>query len=216
MEVRSIIWDWNGTIIDDVQFGVEFMDRFLRSHGRPGIDRQKYRTHFCFPVRNFYRALDFHFDTEEEYRENARRFHEQYEQWVYQCHLHSGAAELLRTLQAHGIRQSIFSGLPHDHLERHVAHFGVRQYFEQIVGTSNTHATGKLEQTEGLLQTFGFEPSTTILIGDTRHDAEVAAKLGVRCILVAAGYNLFEDLARTGCETVSNLTEARTRVLDKL
>jgi phosphoglycolate phosphatase-like HAD superfamily hydrolase len=45
------------------------------------------------------------------------------------------------------------------------------------------------------------------LIGDSHHDAEVAAGLGINCLLVVAGHNSRERLQQNGNRVVNNLSE---------
>ena len=47
----TIIWDWNGTLLDDVDAAVGALNRMLAKHRLPPVTRTFYRANFGFPVR---------------------------------------------------------------------------------------------------------------------------------------------------------------------
>lgn len=57
-----IIWDWNGTILNDVDHAVAMMNTLLVEHNLPLIDREYYREIFDFPVLHYYQKLGFNFE----------------------------------------------------------------------------------------------------------------------------------------------------------
>ena len=57
-----IIWDFNGTIFDDVQLGIDCANRLLTAHGLPRIGSvEEYREKFGFPIIEYYRRMGFDF-----------------------------------------------------------------------------------------------------------------------------------------------------------
>jgi phosphoglycolate phosphatase len=203
-----VIWDWNGTLIDDTWIGVQFMDKYLREHGCEPVSLAQYKDLVTFPIREFYRNLGVVFATDADYHENQRVFHEEYVSLVGQCSLHKGAVELLSALAAAGIRQAILSALSQDLLEDHVARFGVRHFFEFVSGGSNAHAIGKFDRAEEMRVATGCTPEELLLIGDTVHDADVAKHADIPCLLVANGYNSMARLSTCGFPVVEDLFQA--------
>ena len=61
---RHIIWDWNGTLINDIWLVVEIMNKMLKKRSLSEIDLKKYREIFDFPVIDYYAKLGFDFSKE--------------------------------------------------------------------------------------------------------------------------------------------------------
>ena len=57
MNYKHIIWDWNGTIVDDSWLSVEVLNGILKSFNLPEVGKEDYRENFSFPVINYYRKL---------------------------------------------------------------------------------------------------------------------------------------------------------------
>ena len=55
MRPELILWDWNGTLLDDVELCVDALNRLLQSYGYPQrYDRNQYRAIFGFPIEEYY------------------------------------------------------------------------------------------------------------------------------------------------------------------
>jgi phosphoglycolate phosphatase len=54
---HHILWDWNGTLFDDVWVNVSAMNTLLARRNLPLLTVERYRTVFTFPVRTYYQAI---------------------------------------------------------------------------------------------------------------------------------------------------------------
>jgi phosphoglycolate phosphatase len=63
--IKHVVWDWNGTLLDDVDACVDSINSLLRERAMPTIARDHYLEHFGFPVRDFYVHLGFDLDRED-------------------------------------------------------------------------------------------------------------------------------------------------------
>ena len=99
MEYRHIIWDWNGTLLDDVWLGVASVNVLLERRGQPTLTIESYRRHFDFPVRDYYERVGFDFETEP-FEEAAVEFIAEYEARRAECRLHDDAEDTLRSMLA--------------------------------------------------------------------------------------------------------------------
>ena len=61
---KHIIWDWNGTLINDVWLAVEIMNSILASRNIPLISHEKHKEMFDFPIKNYYQKLGIDFNKE--------------------------------------------------------------------------------------------------------------------------------------------------------
>lgn len=201
-----VLWDWNGTLLDDTGAAVEAMNVQLRRRGLPAISRAWYRAHFAFPVKPFYAACGIDL-AREDWDALARDYHAAYA--ARPKRLNAEARTALARVQAVGGGQSIVSALRQDLLDAAVDGFGLRDFFDFVYGVDNLDGASKLVRTRELL---GRIPASRarggiVLIGDALHDKEVADALGVRCVLCAQGGHAAERL-RAVAPTGDTLLEA--------
>ena len=185
---RHIIWDWNGTLLDDLDYCVEVMNGVLQRHGRPLMDRARYHEVFGFPVRDYYARLGFDLSGDG-FERLSVEFIAGYEERRWDCRLQPDARRILAAARAAGLTQSILSAYPHETLVELVDHFGLTEYFAQLSGLDNIFAHSKAELGRAQLAILGLPAREIVLVGDTLHDLEVAQELGVDCALVAAGHH---------------------------
>jgi phosphoglycolate phosphatase len=206
---RHIIWDWNGTLLDDLDYCLGVMNVILRRRGLPELDRFRYHAVFDFPVRDYYARLGFD-ATRDRFEDLSVEFITGYDAHRLDCALHPDARPVLAAVQASGRTQSILSAYRHETLMEIVDHFGLGPYFAEIAGLDNIHAHSKVALGRTQVGKLGLSPREILLIGDTTHDLEVARELGVDCVLVAAGHHPAEKLRRCHDCVIDSLTELPT------
>ena len=190
-----IIWDWNGTLLDDVAAAVGALNRMLAVRGVAPVSQDFYRAHFGFPVRPFYAVVGLDLE-----REDWDRICTDFHQFIAEepnQHLRPDALAALRHVRDHGGHQSILSALRQDLLRRDTAREGIQEYLDTIYGVDNLDGATKLSRGHDLVAAL---PAQTKLyfIGDTLHDAEVGAAIGADVILVDCGHQTAERLRATG------------------
>ncbi|HLT91040.1 MAG TPA: HAD family hydrolase [Woeseiaceae bacterium] len=185
---RHVIWDWNGTLLDDVVLCLDVLNSMLRARGMPEVDREQYRDTFHFPVREYYRSLGFDF-LAEPFERLAYEYGNAYNSRVTECGLHADASGVLELVSDQGMEQYLLSAHEHRALLEALEIFGIRDRFHEVVGQSDNHASGKIAAGLALIERMRLDPKRTILIGDTLHDHEVASALGVDCLLVCNGHH---------------------------
>lgn len=206
-----VIWDWNGTLLDDSMLCVEIMNGMLEQRAMPTITLTRYRETFTFPVREYY--VQSGFDLEEEsFEDLSVQFISTYESRRLECGLQSGAHQVLEHVRSSGRSQSILSAYEHRTLVQLIHKLELDHYFERLVGLDNIYAGGKVEQGRRLVEDLPHETDRVILVGDTLHDAEVAHDLGIDCILVEHGHQTRERLAASGAPVVATLDDLFDRL----
>jgi phosphoglycolate phosphatase len=170
------------------------------------LDVVRYRSVFDFPVRRYYEQLGFSLD-EERWKAMAARFIGEYDRGVHACRLHAGAADLLSGLAGRGTRNTILSAAKKTSVQELLGHFGVHEFFEDVVGLDDHYAAGKTDLGVEWIERRTARRDSVVLVGDTVHDFEVAEAMGIRCVLVAAGHHARDRLERCGCPVVSSLTD---------
>ncbi|HET6513137.1 MAG TPA: HAD family hydrolase [Candidatus Kapabacteria bacterium] len=190
---QHIIWDWNGTLLNDLEHNVATMNFLLEHEGLPAISEEQHRLHFGFPVKSYYEKLGF--DTSSEnFARLCTLFNDHYWSQLETCSLVDGAVELLRELSDMGKTQSLLSATEQSRLEQAVGRFGIADLFDHIVGIHDNQASGKLERARELLSRVDLPPENSVMIGDTDHDLEIGNELGIDVILVEHGHQHPERL----------------------
>ena len=202
---KRLIWDWNGTLLDDVAAAVGALNRMLVKRGARPITIEHYRRRFGFPVRPFYAELGVDL-AKWDWDEICEDFHNFVLEEPQAVRPDARAAlELAASL---GFRQSILSALRQDKLEAALAANGFLDFFDRIFGVDNLDGASKLDRGRELMASLGPAADTPVFIGDTLHDAEVARELGGRCVLVSCGHQMPDRLAAAGCPVAATLADA--------
>lgn len=205
--LKHVIWDWNGTLLDDTWLCVEVLNGLLARRGREPISRQDYRENFGFPVIHFYEFLGFDTDSDS-FEKVSYEFIGDYEaRWLNECSLHPDAKEVLAAIAEKGLTHSVLSAAKQEALETGISHFGIQGHFSALCGIDNIFAHGKVERGRQWMEQLHWDPHEVVLIGDTLHDFEVADALGTECILMGHGHHTPERLAATGKTVAHSLME---------
>ncbi len=201
---RHIIWDWNGTLLDDLDLSIEVMNSLLARRDLPRLDRPRYHALFDFPVRRYYERLGFD-PAHDSFEQLSVEFIAGYDAQRLGASLHHHTTSTLVAVRAAGLGQSILSAYRHETLHEIVAHFRLTAHFDHIVGLDNIHAHSKVALGRELVARLGLAPAEILLVGDTLHDLEVARDLGVACALVAAGHHPAARLRASGAPVYDDL-----------
>jgi len=208
-----IIWDWNGTLLNDVALCIRLLGDLLRHQGKPPVSREKYLEIFGFPISDYYIRAGFDFSIES-YESLAARYMEVYPRagcWLGPV---PGVLSLVEELHERGLHQVILSASEQDVLCKQLRYSGYSQrMFEEVLGLDNFYAASKVERGKHWMEQSGVNPSHVVFIGDTIHDAETAAAMGCDCILVSWGHQSFARLKATGVPVVETPEELLREIL---
>ena len=206
MTIETIIWDWNGTLLNDSHLSLSTINRLLKERNLKTLSHEQYLEVFTFPVIDYYRTIGFDFE-KEPFELPANQYIDIYNNAVDNCGLHTGVIESLARFSSLGIRQFILSAMEQQQLNRTVMLNRIHHFFEAVAGLDNHYAVSKIEVGHKLIDSHHLNLSKTLLIGDTIHDFEVAQSLGCQCLLIANGHQSAKRLERTGAKVVKNLSE---------
>jgi len=211
--IEHVFWDWNGTLLDDAWLCRDVMNTMLRARAMPEMSAERYMEIFDFPVQRYYERIGFDF-ARETFAELGMEFIRGYEARRHEADLYGDASESLAELARISIPQSILSAYQHDTLLRLVEEKGLLSFFHDLHGHDDHYAAGKVPQGRRALEKLGIDPARTILIGDTAHDADVAAELGMQCCIIPGGNQPVARLRATGCPLLHSRREAVERLRD--
>jgi O-6-methylguanine DNA methyltransferase len=198
--IRHIIWDWNGTLLDDAKACAAAVDVLMRRRGMAGESLEGYRTRVMFPVREYYRKAGFDL-VKENYDLLCDEFGAAYEdaisgfmpeeggQGVSRLFgIHADASEVLSSLSALGVTHAIVSASEENALRTQVGQFGLLGQFVRLVGREDNHGGTKTHLVEEWVKQCGYPANQILYVGDTEHDCEAATASGIRVALVADGH----------------------------
>lgn len=183
-----VIWDWNGTLLSDVDVNVRTINILLEKRGIPTIpSMEAYLERFRFPVIDYYRELGFNTDVEN-FSDIANDYINVYNVEARDAGLYDGTREVLEAVRDMGVRQAIVSAADGDRLRCEVKNRGIDGYFTDIIGKGDNRGDGKIALGQGFVNSTGISASKILFVGDMEHDAELAAACGCDCLLVARGH----------------------------
>ena len=206
MRFEAIIWDWNGTLLNDVHIAIESINQLLRDRKLIPLNLERYLDVFMFPVQDYYEQIGFDLKNEP-FEISASQFIAIYNKAVEDCGLHEDVIPLLSQLQQRGYRQFILSAMEQQTLEKTVNDNGISSFFEDLCGLSDHYAKSKVENGKSLILERGLDPERTLLIGDTTHDYDVALAIGCSCVLIAQGHQSKKRLLSSGAVVFDRLDE---------
>lgn len=198
-KVEHIIWDWNGTLLDDVWLCLECINTLLKHRSLPQLTPLIYHKIFGFPVRKYYEKAGFDFQ-KESFEVPAREFIDLYNERRKECSLNTGALNILEYFHKIGVQQYILSASESWVLEEMVNFHHLNSFLSSVYGLDNHYAAGKVDLGKQMIMDLKISPESTIMIGDTCHDQEVACQLGITAILFTGGH--YPKNRLTSCNTI--------------
>ncbi len=210
MRYSHIIWDFNGTILNDIQTGIDAVNVLLSRYGKKAVDSvEEYRAAFGFPVIDYYEKIGLERD----------KFPQYAPEWVAEYNLREpdakmfdGVLGLLQSLKSSGYTQILLSATEKSMLLSQIERLEIIGMFDEIIGQDGIEAHGKVGAAiEWMKRT---RPQNALFIGDSLHDFEVAQAIGVKCVLVSWGHQSKERLLETGAAVIDTVAELKKAIED--
>ena len=206
MKIKEIVWDWNGTLINDTSLCVDILNKLLSIYDQPLISIEYYRNNFSFPVSAFYKRISLP-SSGKTFDDVSLFFISEYRLKWKECNLHQGVLQILKMIQQLGLRQSILSAGNQSDVELFVNHFKLDCFFNQVFGTNNIKAEGKIELGKKFITNSNLRPEEILLVGDTIHDLQVAKAIGCSVLLFSQGHNSNTQLSGYSVQIINDLME---------
>ena len=199
-----IIWDWNGTLLNDISASLASVNDMLALRGKPPMNIDYYRECISVPIIGFYEKA---FDMEnEDYNLIIKQYNEGYLRHLDECKLTDGVVEVIDYFEKQGSKQAVISSSNNNQLIQNVTKYGIFDRFDAVLGAEDFYAGSKIERAENYLKNSG-ENCRVLVIGDIFHDAEMAEKLGADCVLLTSGHENRERLYGAKATVISDVRE---------
>ena len=204
------MWDWNGTLLDDVQIALEANNEIFPDFGlAPLGNLEDYHRVFDFPIKDYYKKVGVEEDL---FDEVAKAWSRVYMEKSKSALLQPGAEETLAFFKEKTLKQVILSASNQEHLHEQVARYSIEPYFDDMLGLNNIYAASKVEIAKKFLLFFNINSKEALFIGDTLHDAQVAQAIDCHCILVSRGHQPSYRLKKAQVSLFENLTQATQHI----
>lgn len=212
-KIKYILFDWNGTLLDDLDMNIEIEYQLLKMRNLPAdFSKEFYLENFGFPIIDFYKLVGFDFE-KEKYEDVATQYAKVYSQKLNSATLFPDALPTIKALKENSKKLVIISATEHTLLLNQTEKFGISSFFEVILGNCNNLGISKVETAKEWLKNENASASQVLFIGDTVHDWETAKAIGCQCFLVSTGHNSKKRLLETGCEVFDSLEEICQKLL---
>ncbi|MCF7957556.1 MAG: HAD family hydrolase [Phycisphaerae bacterium] len=206
MNYKHIIWDWNGTLLNDSQPCAGIVQSMMQARNLGPLPIERYKDEIDFPIVDFYKKLGFDFQTES-YDDIAREYINAYLNKIKSCSLQEGATQTLERLSQAGITHSLLSAYNQERLEEAVHLFNLTDRFTKLIGTSDYYAKGKIDNGRKWIEQLHFDTKEVLFVGDMLHDHEVAQAMKVDCVLLTCGHQSRKCLAQCNVPMFDSLDE---------
>ncbi len=204
--MKHLVWDWNGTLLDDLKLVVDATNVCLAVVGGPVITAEDHRRDFRRPILDYYAHVLARPVDQVEFQLLDDAFHDAYRLGMADVQLaHDAMAAIGRWTGT----QSLLSMFFHDELLIEVERHGLGAHLVRVDGLPGTvGGHRKAAYLERHLQALQLDPADVVLVGDSVDDGEAASSLGASCVLYAGGFTDVSLLKATGLPVASTLLEA--------
>ena len=204
----TVYWDWNGTLIDDVDLCIEITNKFLISKGVQVISKDFYLKNFTIPVKKYYESLGL-----EKYgitfEEITESFVANYQNQRERQKLYEGVKPLLEALSQGGVKQLILSAAHTEELNYQLKKHEIKHHIVEVSGADDYSAGCKLERGQNLKDCYG----TGVMVGDTVHDIEIGKEMGLETVWVSEGHQCWSKVNEL--KTVDYIFDRKSKKLSK-
>ncbi|KAA2254972.1 HAD family hydrolase [Solihabitans fulvus] len=210
---RHVVWDWNGTLLDDNHAVVAAVNSVCAGFGRPSVTLEQWREVFSRPLVACYERLLERPLSAEDWATLDALYHDEYRNLLDTCRLADGVPDRLHDWRAAGNTQSLLSMWFHHELVPLVTEFGLADLFDRIDGLRvDTGGGSKAEHLAEHLTQLRLDPADVVLVGDVVDDGHAAEQVGAACVLVSTGVTNRATLEATGLPVADSIPAALTLI----
>lgn len=205
--MKTIIWDFNGTILDDADVCLKAENEMLRRRNMNRVvSKEEYLELFEFPVINYYKKIGFSFE-DETFEDVSVEFIELYNKYSNEYKLMDNFLDKIKESIKLGNRNVILSASKLDNLMQQCNELKITSYFDEILGISNIYAHSKVDMAKEWMNSNNINPEDCLFIGDSAHDFDVAMAMGVKCNLVCKGHQSKNQLLKVTNNVFNDISE---------
>ena len=204
MKPEIVIWDWNGTVLDDLGLSLDAVNYILDNRHLPPIDKEKYYSYLDTPIIRFYeKALN---TKDVDFESISFEFNDYYRRNIKEAGLTKGILQVIEELFNMGIPQMIISASHISYINAALKEFALEKYFGAVIAAEDFAAGSKIERAKAYMERNIIPENDRLVIGDTLHDYEMSKSLGGKCILLSSGHEGRDKLSSTDALVLDSLS----------
>jgi len=192
--IKNLIFDWSGTLVDDLPPTLAATNAVLREFGVPELTRDAFRDRFRLPYMDFYREMLGDPPPGAEGTAILQKleavYHAEFVGCGQEVTVLPHSRELLELCRDTGRRTFAFTALHPQHFAAQAEEFGLAGYFDEVY----TGVADKVSDISRLMGEQNLDPAETAFVGDMVHDIQAAKAGGIQSIAVLTGYDKAEKL----------------------
>lgn len=196
--ITHIIWDFNGTVLDDVNMSVAAVNDMLTARGLATTSVEVYRDTLCMPLTDYYKTVGIYSDDIEALSAEFRACCDKHPELA---RVFEGVTKAVSEAGKLGIKSVVMSSLYHEHLVSEIERYGLCGVFDDLLGLPDKRLGSKYLNAKSYFEKNGIDAKSTLFLGDLTTDAQMAKQLGADCILIANGH-MSKRVCKTECEKV--------------
>lgn len=196
MTIKTVIFDWDGTLVDSAEYIAECLHTASVSAGYPALSRKDYRNIIGLgmveALNTLYPGID---------KEGILAIRDVYSRQfnsrpTTEAHIFPGITQLLRDLADNGVGRAVATGKSRRGLDNALDSTGLRAHFQHSRCADETRSKPDPKMLRELLAVCGLQPNEAVMVGDTSYDLEMARRIGMPAIGVDWGVHDHAVLSR--------------------
>lgn len=196
--ITHIVWDYNGTVLDDAYTSVLAVNEMLSARGLPKTNLEIYKKTLVMPLTEYYKTVGIYTDDISVLSQEFRGYCDKHKD---NSRIFDGVYEVISFAKSKGIKNILLSSLYHEHLVEETKKYNIEDWFDIISGLSDKNLGSKSGMADAIFKKEGIDPKNVLFIGDLVTDAKTAYELGADCILIPNGHT-DKKRCEAACEKV--------------
>ena len=184
--IRNIIFDWSGTLVDDLPAVWQATNYVFKQAGVAELSLDQFRAAFCLPFKNFYSC----YVPQISLPQLEQWFHTHFREVQHLARELPHAREFLSFCRERGLRTFLLSTIHREHFAAQSALTG----FDRFLDHPYIEVWDKRTRILEILRKHELTPGETLFVGDMQHDIETARHGGIFSCAVLTGYNRLDQL----------------------
>lgn len=207
--MKYVIFDFNGTILDDVQVGLKAENMCIKKYlKRPPMDLDEYLHSFTFPIKEYYEKIGFNWNDGYTYEQVGQDWFNNYNSLKSEYKIFDGVIEILQRNHELGNKNILLSASSLQELLIQLEELGIKDYFDEVLGIDNIYASSKVDIAVNWIK--DKNPDDCMFIGDSLHDLQSAQAMKIKnCVLVARGHQAKDVLEKEYENIVDDIREVK-------
>ena len=214
---ETILFDLDGTLTDPKEGITRCVQYALESFGICEPERSRLECFIGPPLKEQF--MEYAGLNEKQAVMAVEKYRERFQPTgMFENRVYDGIPEMLESLRSARFRLAVATSKPEVFACRIPEHFGLRDFFEIIVGSELSGArTRKGEVIMEALRRLGTDAAHAVMVGDRMHDVLGAHEAGLFSIGVLFGYGSQQELTQAGADWICpSVRDLKTDLLHRV